>query len=294
MQALKKGMANQIIKISFRTPVDESEKLNISFIDYDGNVIKDTEYTVSLLSWSLTQPAGAGTQNPKQIILSNYSGLLSDRYFIINEAFYEKVKVLYTDGTKAVLAYPITTYFGSGSVLKPAFFNAIIPAEVVENEKKITAKIQYLDVFGNIVGYYIDVYVTQNPALNPATLDDIEKVWPQILNMQQPNAGKEEMAEKLDAAWNSVTSRLLSAGIFPEQVHAVTLLKEIVVYEFAKLLALSGSDPTGQKNPFDFSEKVTAILNAKWDEFFTTKQYVDTNKTNKKDEPMMHGRRVEW
>lgn len=295
MLVYKLGLADQKIKVSLRSPIDVDSGIDIDYIDYNGNLLKSTKYSILLNTWTLSSNAGAGTQNPKQLSLTNYANLTTGKYFLINGNMYERIGISYHDGVKAVLSYPISTFFPTGSALVPAFFNLTVPQEVVENETKFTAKIQYIDVFGNVIGYYSDGYVTKNPALNPATIEDIEKIWPQLGNMQQTGSiGREEMAEKLDSAWNSVISRIMSVGIMPEQVHAVTLLKEIVIYEFAKILSLSGNDPTGQKNPFDFGDKVEQILKNKWNEFFNTEQFIDTDKNNKKTEQMMFGRRVEW
>lgn len=297
MWVLKTLQTGQTLTIDLREPLWTTEDaITVIVTDYEATELDANEATYSANTWTTAAACGRGTGDPKVMTVSDDTDLTVGKYFLVAAAGnWEKVQVVSVNANRVELATPLSSAYAAGATLKPATATYEAAADVVAEEVQFTVNVQYYISGGRSVSYNLDGYVSDAPAGCPVALDDIYRIWPQLKATQQTITYGQEMQEKLDAAWDSVRSRLASKSYKAEQFKAVSALRHVTMYEFAALLAIGGEDPTGNKDPVQFGDRIDRLLQAKWNELFLTEQFVDIDETGvSSDTQNMDGRKIEW
>ena len=305
MIVLKKDKSGQTMTIALRAPLhDTSVPPLVTVTNYSNVELDSSESVYDDSTWTTSASAGRGTATPKVISLTapgeGETQIPPGEYFLYNSTagHWEKVTVLYSSTTTATLADNPNLAYASGSKLVKAYAVYTFPSAVISEECDFTVNVvYYVGTDESLVAYNLEGTVTETPAMCPVNVDDIYKIWPQMASMMPVNTHGTDIQNKLDSVWDNVRSTLTSTGMRPEQFKAVSALKQVVIYEFASMLALAGIDPTGAKNPVDFRDMVSKTLKHKWDLLYTTKQFIDLSGTGTKtegDNQRGQGRLIEW
>lgn len=306
MIVCKTALENQKMRIHLRSPLASAGTVSVIIMDYDGTTLSEGATAPLEDSWTLTAGAGRGTSDPR--ILQHIQGegtgnppvpppLPTPGWYFLEGAdgSIEKVRVISATATRITCSAPVKLAYPSGSILSPAVVEYTIPEDAVASAASITANVSYVQKNGALTAYNEEGYVSDAPAGNPLSVDYLLQAYPQLESMTQIAGSPEEFQLKLDHVWDGVRSRLLSMGLSPEQFKAVAVLRQVVVYEFLLQIALGGTDPTGAKDSSAYAERIDGILERKWSELHTTKQFIDQEKSDKHNDLQRGlGRRIEW
>ena len=300
MIVLKKSLSGQTMPIMLTDPLPESGTISVLVTSYSGDELASGNATYDDTEWTASAACGRGSRDPKSITLTapgeGGSNITPGVYFLVDtNGHYEKVKVVQATSTSATLSAAPHLAYASGAVLVSAMASYEFLVAVYGEEIDFSVNVSYVTAQGRLQAKNEEGYVVTNPAMCPITIEKIYEIWPQLSAMQQVVSGGSEMKEKLDSVFDGVRSRLAGVGLKAEQFKATSALSQVTIYEFALLLGLGGIDPTGTNNPSQFSENITKILDRKWNELFSTQQYVDQQNSNKHDDTQrMSGRRIIW
>jgi len=304
MLVLKTLKSGQIITIQLRAPLATGGEPALVFTNYTGSELDTGTATYDDTEWTTSSAAGRGVATPKLASLvapgEGQAAILPGPHFLIATAgHWEKVTVISASSTQAVLAEPPKLAYPTGSKLMQAEATYEVPEAAVAAEADFSLNVSYFCGEKNeLVAYNEEGTITATPALCPVSVSDVYKIWPQLANVQALNTAGTEVQERLDAVWENVRSTILTIGQRPEQFKATSALKQVVIYEFALQLALGGIDPTGQGQASAFRDMIASTLKQKWDQFYTTKQFVDqannSAKSSSEDTQRMVGRSISW
>jgi hypothetical protein len=301
---LKTAKTGQTIVIQLRAPLSTGGEPTVAMTSYSGTELASGTATYDDTEWTTSAASGRGVATPKLISLvapgEGESAITPGPYFLIAAAgHWEKVRVVSGAATSAQLATPPQLAYPAGSVLMPAEAVYTIPDAAVAAADDFAVNVVYYTGDRNeLVAYNEEGTISGTPALCPVTPSDIYKIWPQLASMQSLNTTGLEVQERLDACWENVRSTLMTIGVRPEAFKATAALKQVLIYEFALRLALGGIDPTGAGQAPTFRDMIDRTLKSKWDQLYTTKQYVDQSglggKSGPEDTQRMSGRSIEW
>jgi len=298
---LKLAKTGQTMTIRLRAPLlvtDPVTPVSVVVKNYAGETLDSGMAAYSASTWTTSDVAGRGTGDPKILPMLSTTSLVPGLYFLVAPSGqFEKIAIQSATATRAQTSGPVSTSFPSGSTIYPATAVYTVPAAVVAAEANLALNVQYYIGDGTMVAYNDDGYVSDTPAMCPLTPEDVYRIWPQLQAMNQPITAGTETQDRLDAVWDNVRSRLLSVGAQPEKFKSVAVLRQVCTYELGFMYAIGGVDPSGNKNPIEFRDLVADVLKAKWNELFTTEQFVDHDETGVKeadDRQRMEGRRIEW
>lgn len=299
MLVLKKSKSGQVLQIKLREPLSSTDSnIYIKIDNFENvNLIDDTLAGSSDV-WTTSATAGRTTGNPKEISVTDTTDLLPGQYFITSTTgHYEKINVVSIESlVKVILANGLAHTYNSGSEIIPANETYTIPDAVVTEECQFVANISYYNKNEKLIAYNEDGYVHTNPAGCPVDKEMIFAIWPNLQSMQATLTFNTDIDNKLESVWNGIRSKLLSFGLMPEHFKNVDVLKQICIYELAYTLAMGGIDARGVNQPGEFEKSTQSICERKWNEFFSTKQFIDKDETGSKPttETAMIGRRIEY
>ena len=304
MIVLKTAKTGQTIVVQLRAPLAAAGAPTVLMTGYNGTELASGAASYDDSEWTTSAASGRGVPTPKLIALTapgeGGTTITPGPYFLIAAAgHWEKIRVVSGASTSAQLATPPQLAYPTGSKLMKAEAVYTIPDAAVVADVDFTVNVVYYTGDRNeLVAYNEEGTISTAPALCPVTPTDIYKIWPQLANMQSLNTTGLEVQERLDAVWENVRSTLMTIGVRPEAFKATAALKQVVIYEFALQLALGGTDPTGQGQAPQFRDMIDRTLRSKWDQLYTTKQYVDqaggAGKSGPEDTQRMSGRSIEW